>query len=199
MVSNNKGKSFSEVKGDTIGNVRFLESAGNRLYGVTWYYRDVVYTADEGKTWQADTINLPRWKDDFNRLQDLSSFFCYANGTKLWADFGTYGQYQKDVNDKEWTKITSLENYSPVQFTHAGDTLFMVDSSIVYMSTNDGQNWKALRHHNLPPKFYPTFLYKFQERLYLMAITDKQSKQNFGIYYSDNLGKTGTPFILNTS
>lgn len=204
VVSTDGGKTFTDIKDDALNFSEFMVSANNRLYNSTRSSHtgggEIGFTTDEGQTWTSDTVGLPNLKAWPGLKPGAMDFFTYEGGKRLFCYLRPeYGCYQKAVSDKVWTKTSSIPQMDiPYlqRFTYQNDTLFAVNDSSVFMSTNNGNTWTALPNKDLPPLFIPGFLHKTNKRLYLMAEIDQLSRQNFGIYYTDDLGKNWDTLVF---
>ncbi|MCB0738781.1 MAG: T9SS type A sorting domain-containing protein [Bacteroidetes bacterium] len=186
MVSNDDGKTFDSVNyiGSDFRTKMF--SSQSRLYTVA--NGSVVYSKDDGKSFEYDTVGLLR-DHNTNLLILPEQFFAHDNGRVLFINYSiNYGQYYKLVTDSFWRPIDSptINQYS--SFTSTGDTLFQLDSHRVSMSIDNGKNWTYLSNNNLPNKFYPEKIYATGNRVYIILNKEKPRRNSHVIYYTDNLG-----------
>ena len=115
-----------------VGKVdfHFLEGAGSDLYGADSQSRNLIYSADSGKTWSTLGVNT---FTDIAVSPDMPAMAVAINNSELLLTENAF---------KSTTKIKSALKFTQIEWRNSG--LYALSGSSLYKSTNSGKIWTKL-------------------------------------------------------
>ena len=115
-----------------VGKVdfHFLEGAGSDLYGADSQSRNLIYSADSGKTWSTLGANT---FTDIAVSPDMPAMAVAINNSELLLTENAF---------KSTTKIKNALKFTQIEWRNSG--LYALSGSSLYKSTNSGKIWTKL-------------------------------------------------------
>ncbi len=175
VVSHNGGLNWNTTNFAGGGVPIAFASFNNKYFAGTQYGHSVSVSTDRGDNWTDAATNPPL--DAFNNPVSVGAFGVHGN--TLFAGTGGSGVYKSADTGVTWTATNNglvtkdlLSPTSAYSFAVSGNTIYVGTDSGVYVTTDDGSNWKALDRTDLPDANRAFSMTILGNKLYIGTYTD---------------------------
>lgn len=170
---------WEQMDGPEGGTVRSITSLNDILYASTGNFK-LYKSTNDGINWEKVQSN-----------QGVS--LLYSHNKYLFSG----GIFRSSDEGKTWLNKSNgiTLSDSPNSFVSIGNILFVNYLSVLYKSTDDGENWSKVFVDSLLIKrtdllIHKSFLRLSNNNLFLFVVTDRDQDVFPNIYKSTNLGET---------